>query len=53
MINVNAGEIYNDASLFNEDMNVFSEGIANETLVNADSILTVYTGGTINDTYIN
>jgi len=52
-IDVNAGETVNDAWLFNENMNVFSDGIANNTLVDKDSILTVYKGGTINTTIIN
>ena len=52
-IDVNAGEPYYNAWLSNEDMNVFSDGIANNTLVDQNSILTVYAGGTINTTAIN
>ena len=52
-INVNAGETVNDVFLSEDQMNVYSEGVANNTLVDQNSILTVYKGGTINTTYIS
>ena len=52
--NVNAG-VTSDNLILNDGDQLFvhSDGIANETFVNADAFAFISKGGTINDTYIN